>query len=186
MSLAVERVRTRISVDRYQKMVATGVLTRDDRVELIEGDILDVAPIGSRHAAVSVRLTKLFVRGVKDAAEVSVGGPIDLGKFSEPQPDLSLLRPRADYSTRIPQSSDALLVVEIADSTLVYDRTTKLALYARYGIEEYWIVDVAGERIEMYRGPMASGYAERLEVSGMAVASPRALPDLRIEVRALF
>jgi Uma2 family endonuclease len=186
MSLSVERVSTRISVERYQKMVAAGVLTRDDRVELIEGDILDRAPIGSRHAALSVRLTKLFVRGVGDAAEVSVGGPIDLGEFSEPQPDLSLLRPRADYTTRIPQPADALLVVEISDTTLVFDRTTKLALYAGAGIEEYWIVDVVGERIAMYRGPMANGYGERLEVSGTDVASPRALPDLRIEVRALF
>jgi Uma2 family endonuclease len=167
-------------------MVATGVLTKDDRVELIEGDLLNMAPIGSQHAALSVRLTKLFVRGVGDAAEVSVGGPINLGGFSEPQPDVSLLRLRDDYATRIPEPSDVLLVVEISDSSLVFDRTTKLALYARHGIEEYWVVDVEGQRIEAYRGPVGTGYTEMIEISGPRVASPRALPELRLNVSALF
>jgi len=167
-------------------MVATGVLTKDDRVELIEGDLLNMAPIGSQHAALSVRLTKLFVRGAGDAAEVSVGGPINLGGFSEPQPDVSLLRLRDDYATRIPEPSDVLLVVEISDSSLRFDQTTKLALYAKYGIEEYWIVDVEGQRIEAYRGPVGTGYEEKIEISGPSVASPRALPGLRLNVNELF
>jgi Uma2 family endonuclease len=167
-------------------MVATGVLTKDDRVELIDGDLLNMAPIGSQHAALSIRLTKLFVRGVGDAAEVSVGGPINLGGFSEPQPDVSLLRLRDDYATRIPEPSDVLLVVEISDSSLVFDRTIKLALYARHGIEEYWVVDVEGQRIEACRGPVGTGYTEMIEISGPRVASPRALPELRLNVSALF
>jgi hypothetical protein len=186
MVIVADRTRFRVSVDRYQKMVATGVLTKDDRTELIEGDLLDMAPTGSRHASISMRLNKLLVRGVGDAAEVSIGGPINLGDFSEPQPDVSLLKPREDYSTRIAEPGDVLLVVEISDISLAFDRTTKLGLYARYGIEEYWIVDVEGERIEVYRGPSASGYAERHAIQGTGVASPRALPELRIKTQDLF
>jgi Uma2 family endonuclease len=184
--MAADRPRARISVERYQRMIAAGVLTKDDRVELIEGDLLDKAPIGSQHAALSMRLNKLFVRGVGDAAEVSVAGPIRLGDFSEPQPDLSLLRPRTDYVSRIPEQGDVLLLVEISDSTLQFDQTTKLALYARHGIIEYWVLDVEGSRIFMYRSPVAGSYAERLEMSGTGVASPCALPQLQIAVDELF
>jgi Uma2 family endonuclease len=184
--VAAERPRARISVERYQRMVAAGVLSKDDRIELIEGDLLTMAPIGSRHAALSMRLTKLFVRGVGDAAEVSVAGPIRLGDFSEPQPDLSLLRPRTDYVSRIPEPCDVVLAVEISDSTLAFDQTTKLALYARHGIIEYWVLDVEGSRILMYRSPVGTTYAEKLEISGTSVASPRALPELQIAVNHLF
>jgi Uma2 family endonuclease len=184
--LAAERPRARISVERYQRMVAAGVLTKYDRIELIEGDLLDMAPIGSRHAALSMRLTKLFVRGVGDAAEVSVAGPIRLGDFSEPQPDLSLLRPLTDYAARIPEPGDVLLLVEISDSTLVFDQTTKLALYAGHGIIEYWIVDVEGSRVFIYRSPVAGAYAESLEISGTGVASPGALTELQIAVNEIF
>ncbi len=186
MSVVAERTRARISAELYRKMVATGDLTKNDRVELIEGDILTMAPIGSRHAAASVRINKLLVRGVGDAAEVAIAGPLKLGAFSEPQPDVVLLRPRPDYAQRIPEPADVLLVIEISDSTLSFDQSTKLALYARNGIEEYWVVDVAAELVFVYRNPVEAGYAERLEVSGTAMISPRSLPQLRLDVRDLF
>jgi Uma2 family endonuclease len=184
--VGTERPRARISVDRYQRMIAAGILTKDDHIELIEGDMLTMAPMGAPHASLSMRLTKLLFRGAGDVAEVSVGGPVKLGDFSEPQPDLSLLRPRTDYGTRIPEPSDVLLLIEISDSSLGFDQTTKLRLYALYGITEYWIVDVEGSRIVIYRSPVAGAYAERLEVSGTGVASPRALPELRVAAHALF
>jgi len=167
-------------------MIAAGDLTKNDRVELIEGDLLTMAPIGAKHAAVSVRITKLLVIAVGDTAEVAVAGPLKLGGFSEPQPDVVLLRPRADYAERIPEPSDALLVIEISDSTLGFDQTTKCALYARHGIEEYWVIDVADERIHVYRNSVESAYSERVEASGTEVISPRSLPELRLKVADLF
>jgi Uma2 family endonuclease len=184
--VGTERPRARISVDRYQRMIAAGILTKDDHIELIEGDLLITPPIGAPHVALSMRLNKLFVRAAGDLAEVSVGGPVKLGDFSEPEPDLTLLRPRSDYGVRIPEPGDVLLLVEISDSSLAFDQTTKLRLYALYGITEYWIVDVEGSRIVMYRSPVAGAYAERLEIGGTGVASPSALPELRVAVQALF
>jgi Uma2 family endonuclease len=186
VNVVAERPRARISVELYQKLIATGDLTKDHRVELIEGDLLVMAPIGAPHAAVSVRITKLFVRGVGDIAEVAIAGPLKLGGFSEPQPDVMLLRPRADYAERIPEPNDVILVVEISDSTLGFDQTKKLALYARYGIEEYWVIDVSNERIHVYRNPLGADYTERLEAGAAAVISPRSLPQLRLDMRDLF
>ncbi len=133
-----------------------------------------------------MRLNKLIVRRAGDVAEVSVGGPVKLGDFSEPEPDLLLLRPRTDYGARIPEPSDVLLLIEISDSSLRFDQTTKLALYALYGIAEYWVVDVEGSRIFIYRSPVGNTYAESLEIGGTGLASPRALPELRIGVGELF
>ncbi len=186
MNVVTERTRARVSVELYHKMVATGDLTKNDRVELIEGDLLTMAPIGSQHALLSMRITKLFVRGVGDTAEVAIAGPLNCGGFSEPQPDVVLLRPRADYGQRIAQAHDALLVLEISDSTLGFDQTTKLSLYARHGIEEYWVVDVAGQCIHVYRDPIDDEYAQRIEASGNTLISPRTLPQLRLMVRDIF
>ncbi len=177
--------RTRISVERYQRMIATGVLTRDDRVELIEGEMFDMAPTGSRHAAVSMNFYELF-SAARGLARVSFGGPVKLGEFSEPQPDVMLLRLRDDYKTRIPEAADVLLAVEIADSSLACDRITKLALYARHGIAEYWIVDVTAECVERYRDPVSNAYLDKRIAGGAEVVAPRALSSLRITVRDIF
>lgn len=186
----------RVSIERYQQMVASGLLGHDDRVELIEGEVLDMAPIGSQHAALTARVNKFFVLGAGDRAIVWPGGPIDLGQFSEPQPDLSLLRPCADYyASRMPQVADVLLVVEVSDTSLNFDQTIKRDLYARYGIVEYWIVDVNAQRVSVYRDPTPRGYAQGFEVSAAAAATaavipssvaPLALPDLKLTVSSLF
>jgi Uma2 family endonuclease len=186
----------RISIERYQQMVASGLLGRDDRVELIEGELRDVAPIGLKHAALTARLNKFFVLGAGDRAIVSPGGPVDLGQFSEPEPDLSLLRPRADYyASRIPQVADVLLVVEVSDTSLKFDQTIKRDLYARYGIAEYWIVDVNAQRVIVHRAPTPRGYAQCFELSAAAPATvgcadltlaPLALPDLQLPLGSLF
>jgi Uma2 family endonuclease len=177
--------RTRISVERYQKMIATGVLTKCDRVELIEGEMFDTAPTGLRHAMISARLGRLCFDGVgADLATIFIGGPVDLGGFSEPQPDVLLVRPRA-YA-KIPEAGDVLLAIEISDSSLAYDRGTKASLYARYGIAEYWIVDAEGECVEIYTDPASNTYGGKATARGTELITPRALPSLRITVREIF
>jgi len=176
----------RIDVDRYQKMVATGVLTKMDRVELIEGEIVDMAPIGAKHAALTARLNGLLVTALGPSAIVSPGGPVNLGMYSEPQPDLTLLKPRADfYSSKIPDVTDVLLVIEVSDSSLAYDQGAKLALYARYGVPEYWVVDVAAKKIVVYNGPAQQCYAQKIEIDS-GVISPSALPSIKLPLDKLF
>ncbi len=183
----------RITTDRYQKMVATGVLTKYDRIELIEGEMLNMAPIGPKHATVADRLARLFMLAVHDAAIVSCGRPVNLGDFSDPQPDVMLLKPRPDdYSNAHPNAADVLLLIEVSDSTLSFDQSTKLAqstklsLYARYGVSEYWVVDVEGKRIVVYREPAAKGYVRKLEFSAPNAISPQAFPDVEVAVREIF
>lgn len=179
--------RTRISADRYEKMIETGVLTKYDRVELIDGDMVNEPRINPPHSAVMARLNELFVLSVADSAMVSPGGSVRLGNFSVPNPDLMLLKRRADfYSGRRPAAADVLLLVEISDSSLAYDQSTKRALYARHGIVEYWVVDVRGERLYVYGDPTVDGYARTLEGTAADTMSPRALPAVQIKVAALF
>ena len=188
MSVAFVPEKTRISVDRYQKMVAAGVLTERDRIELIDGEMINMAPIGPKHAALTARLTKFFVTAVGDAAIVSPGGPVNLGEFSEPQPDLLLLRPRTDYyAGKIPEASDVLLLIEISDSTLAFDQSTKRALYAGHGVAEYWIIDVEGKRIQVHREPSDNGSYAQTRGFGMTdIVSPQGLPDVALLVQSLF
>jgi Uma2 family endonuclease len=183
MSAAFTPTRMRITTERYQRMVATGVLTKFDRVELIEGEMLDMAPIGPKHATVADRLARLLMLAVDDAAIVSCGRPVNLGGFSNPQPDVMLLKPKPGaYADAHPGAADVLLLIEVSDSTLAFDQSTKLSLYAQYGVEEYWVVDVEGKRIVVYREPHALGYERKLGFSGSNTVSPRALPGLAVAV----
>jgi Uma2 family endonuclease len=188
MSVEFVPAKTRISVDRFQKMVAAGVLTERDRIELIDGEMINTAPIGPKHAAITSRLTKFLVLAVGDTAIVSPGGPVNLGDFSEPQPDLLLLRPRDDYyAEKIPEASDVLLLIEISDSTLAFDQNTKRALYARHGVAEYWIIDVEGKRIEVHSQPTLNGsYAQARGFRTTETVSPPGLPDAKLSVHSLF
>jgi Uma2 family endonuclease len=187
MNVAFVRDRTRISIDRYQKMVAAGVLTQRDRIELIDGEMVNMAPIGPKHAAITARLNKQFVLNVGDDAIISPRGPVNLGEFSEPQPDVMLLRPREDfYAGKIPEAADVLLIIEVSDSTLAFDQSTKRALYARHGVVEYWIVDVEGKRIQVHREPTANGYSRTLEFTVTGSVSPQTLPAVQLMVQTLF
>ncbi|HKW39882.1 MAG TPA: Uma2 family endonuclease, partial [Gemmatimonadales bacterium] len=149
----------RFTVEEYHRMAEAGVLHEDDRVELLDGQIVVMSPIGTRHAAAVGRLTRLFSERTGDRAIVWVQNPIVIGRYWEPQPDLCLLRPRADfYAAAHPRPEDVLLAVEVADATAEEDRQRKLPEYARAGIPEAWLVDLAHDTIEDHRDPGAEGY----------------------------
>ena len=157
--MAVQLLRRRFTVEEYHRMAQAGVFTEDDRVELIEGEIVDMTPIGSLHAACVRRLDHLFSSRLGQQVLVSVQNPLRLGPDSEPQPDLALLRPRADfYAQAHPGPEDVLLVVEVAETSAEYDRTVKLPLYARSGIREAWLVDLATGSVEVSSNPSPEGY----------------------------
>ena len=183
MAIDVELTRRLWSVDEYQRMVDTGILTSRDRVELVHGEIIQMAPIGHRHAAAVAALVALFNRRLEDRVVVWSQGSLPLPPRSMPEPDVLILEPRADYYREAaPRAADVLLAVEVADSSLRYDRLVKMPLYAAAGVPEAWIVDVEGRRIEVYRRPQASGYAEVFAFAGGAAVAPAAFPDLAVPV----
>ena len=191
MQLALDRpetpTRRRFDVDAYYRMAETGILSPKDRLELIDGEIIEMAPIGSAHGGKVNRLTSLVARLAADGRVIaSVQSPLRLDPYNEPQPDLMLLRPRADfYESSHPTAADVLLLVEVADSSLAYDRGPKLALYARHGVPEVWIVDLVGRALEVCREPGADGYAQRRRVSE-GQTTPLLVPGLAIDVAALL
>ena len=157
--MAGQVARRLFTTDDYHRMGQAGVLTEDDRVELIEGEIIEMSPIGSPHAARVKRLNRLLVRRVGTRAIIQVQDPVVLSRLSEPEPDLAVLKPREDfYAARHPQPADVLLLVEVADSSRVFDRTVKAPLYARAGIPELWVVDVIDEIVEVHRKPLRGAY----------------------------
>jgi len=175
-----------LTVDEYHRMGEAGILTEDDRVELIEGELVAMAPIGSEHIAATNALTRLLVLAVGDRGVVSVGNPVRLTRHSEPQPDFAILRPRDDYGTTLPRPEDTMLAVEVASTSLDYDRTVKLALYARSGIPEVWIVNLAAEEIEVYQSPLADSYISVSRAGHSDALTISAIPDVRIPVTRIF
>lgn len=160
--MAAPLERYKFTVDAYYRMAEAGVLEPRARVELIEGEIVMMTPIGLRHSACVDRLTRRLVALYGDTAIVRVQNPIVLDEHSEPEPDFAVLRPRADfYASAHPRPTDVLLVIEVADSSIGYDRGTKMPLYGRNGITELWIVDLSREAVDVYRQPFEGGYAER-------------------------
>ena len=179
--------RRRLDVGSYYKMAEAGILAADDRVELIDGEIFDMVPIGSAHAGKTDRLNRLFARAAADGlAHVSVQRPLRLDALNEPQPDVMLLKPRADdYQDRHPGAADVLLLVEVSETSLTYDRGTKLPLYAKFGVPEVWIVDLRGAAIEVYRGPAGDAYVLKERLTSGSV-TPVLVPAVTIDVAALL
>lgn len=146
--------RHKLSVEDYHRMGEAGIFAPDSRVELIEGEVIDMAPIGSLHISVVNTLSMFFSRGIGDAGIVSTQNSISLLPHSEPQPDIAILKPRADrYRKSLPSASDVLLLIEVCDTTADYDRRIKLPLYADHGIPEVWLVDLKAEWLEVHSGP---------------------------------
>jgi Uma2 family endonuclease len=143
-------------------MGKAGLFASETRVELIEGEVITMAPIGSLHGGHVNRLLNLLVPKVAESAIVSVQNPLQLGDFSEPQPDLMVLRPEPScYVKRHPTPADVLLLIEVSDSTVRYDREVKIPLYARHGVVESWLVNLEINSIEVYLKPQTLGYAEK-------------------------
>ena len=185
--MATQVIRRRFTVNEYYLMAQAGILHEDDRVELLEGEIVEMAAIGSRHAACVKRLNRILSEGLGGRAIVGIQDPVRLGEHSEPQPDLTLLRPRPDfYSESHPESADVMLLVEVADTSEDYDREVKMPLYARYGITEAWLVDLSSRSIEIYRDPVPEGYRDiQLAMPGRSIA-PQAFPDLELVAEKVF
>lgn len=185
--MAVQVLRRRFTVEEYYRMAQAGILNEDDRVELIEGEIIEMAPIGSRHAAHVKGLNRLFSQQVGQEVLISVQDPVRLSERSEPQPDIALLRFRPDlYATSHPGPADVLLLIEVADATVEYDREVKAPLYAREGIREFWLVDLPGERIEVYRDPSPEGYRQVRTVQRGERLSPEAFPGLELSAEDIL
>ncbi len=185
MGIVAER--KRFTVDEYHKLAQAGVLGEDDRIELIQGELIQMPPIGSVHAGLVGRLDRAFQVHVPQGLVVWAQNPLSFPPASEPQPGRALLRPRGDdYLNSLPTASDVLLVIEVSDTTLAYDRDVKVPLYAGQGISECWLVDVNARRLEMYRDPGADGYRTLLRPDRDATVSPLAVPDAAIDLEALF
>jgi Uma2 family endonuclease len=173
------RPQTRLfTVEEYYRMAEAGILAEDDRVELINGEIIRMAAIGSRHAACVSRLIALFSGLVAGRTTISAQNPLRLDDLSEPEPDFALLLPREDfYAGAHPGRGDVLLLIEVADSSLDFDRQTKVPLYAEAGISELWIVNLAQRQVEVFRNPGQQGFDERREVTD-GYLTPLAFPDI--------
>lgn len=156
--MALRLLRGPFTVDSFQRLADVGVLRHDDRVELIDGQVVAMTPIGDRHASCVRRLNRLLARALLDVAVIDVQNPIVLGGHDAPQPDVCLLRLRADAYPRHPRAADTLLVVEVADASVAYDRDVKIPLYARAGVPEAWLVDLAAAEIALYRDPAGGEY----------------------------
>ena len=168
-------------------MAETGVLPPGARVELLDGRIIDMSPIGPLHGGVVKRLNRFFHRHSRDRWLQAVQDPIHLEDHSEPQPDLMLLKPDPDdYDSRHPRPEDVFLLIEVSDSTVETDRDMKLPAYGRAGISEVWIVNLVNGTLEVYREPHFTGYANAQVLHEGESAAPALFPDAVIEVAKLL
>jgi Uma2 family endonuclease len=177
------QTRHRFSVEEYYRMAETGVLKPDARVELLNGEIIDMSPIGPFHGGVVNYLIEVFTVARRGRWVTTVQNPVHLSDDSEPQPDLLLLKPSPDfYRKRHPQPEDVHLLIEVSDTSLTTDREDKLPAYGRAGIAEVWIVNLNEETIEVYREPHFTGYGSRSILRAGEKAAPRAFPDAAVDV----
>lgn len=145
------------TADEFHAMAEAGILHEDDRIELIEGELIEMAAIGTKHFTCVNTLTRLLVQSVAEEGIVSVQNPVSLGEKLEPQPAVAVLKAK-DYSDALPGPEDVLLLIEVSDTTLTYDRETKLPLYARSGVREAWIMDLQNNAMERHTEPSENGY----------------------------
>jgi Uma2 family endonuclease len=179
--------RFRISSERYHAMIEKGIFGEDEHIELIEGEIVTMPPIGAEHSGIVDQLSEILVDQLAKRAVVKVQGPIHLDEHSEPEPDVVLPKPRRDYYKRsLPTPTDVLLVIEVADSSLAYDRGAKMPLYAQAGIAEAWIVNLIDRWIEVYRDPSPAGYTTLLKILPGRAIAPQAFADVVVAVDLLL
>jgi Uma2 family endonuclease len=175
------------TVDEYHRMAQAGILREDDRLELIDGEIIQMSPIGYRHAVCVNRTTTLFIEAFGRRAVVGPGNPLRLSAWTEPQPDLVVFKQRTDfYAKKRPQTADVLLVVEVSDTTLSYDRKTKLPQYAAAGISEVWIGDLKNNLLHVYRDPVGNTYQTVLVLHPGESVSTLSFPETEFRVDELL
>ncbi|HEX5370577.1 MAG TPA: Uma2 family endonuclease [Dehalococcoidia bacterium] len=169
------------TVEEYERLAEAGILHEDEHVELIEGEIVEMVPIGSHHSGTVKRLNALLMRRFGSVAVIGVQDPVRIGSLSEPEPDISVLKARADfYTSRNPSAEDVLLLIEVSDSSLKIDPSIKLPIYASAAIPEVWLVDLTSDAIEVFSEPPGSSYTKmRVARRGESIA-PLAFPDLMI------
>jgi Uma2 family endonuclease len=185
--MQIEVQRKRFTVDEYHRMGEIGVLSDDDFVELIEGEIVMMPPIGNRHLGCVNAASTLLTIALAGRAVVSGQNPLQLSGLSEPQPDIVILKPRKDfYRSKRPEATDSLLVIEVAETSIKYDRDVKLGLYARAGVPEVWIENLEDNLLLVYRNVSEAGYKTQLSLPRSATVSPQTFPDVTFQVEELL
>jgi Uma2 family endonuclease len=185
--MLVQAPRRLFTVDQFHQMGEAGIFSEDDRVELLAGEIVDMTPIGSRHAACVSRLTHLFAPHLGEAFVLRVQDPVQLDDYSEPQPDLALVKPRGDfYRDAHPRPAEVLLLIEVADTSVEIDRAEKIPLYAASGVPEVWIVDLNAGHVDVYRDPASGGYQTHETVVRGGSLRPAALSQVELSADSLI
>ncbi|MCY7316469.1 MAG: Uma2 family endonuclease [Rubrivivax sp.] len=178
--------RHRLTVEHYHRMAEAGILPPGQRTELIDGEIIDMAPIGTRHAALVRKLGRVLELQAGNAYTVSVQNPLRLSDQSEPEPDLVLLTYRADsYEHAHPTPADVKLLIEVADTTLRYDTQIKLPLYARHGVSEVWVFDLEAHRLHRWRQPQGDAYTLLDSLDHGSAMTLAAAPGLTLDLSSL-
>ena len=181
--MSVQLLRRKFTVEQYHKMSESGIFEEDDRVELIRGEIIEMSPIGTKHAGCVNRLVRLFSRIMGERVIIAPQNPVILNNNSEPQPDVALLKPRDDfYENAHPQPEDVLLLIEVSDSTVKYDREEKIPLYAQAKIIEVWLVDMNEESVEVFREPKQDEYEDIKKFMRGESLEIQMFPDVNITV----
>jgi len=179
--------RRKLSLDEFHSMGAAGILGEDDRLELVDGEMIEMAPIGAKHLAKVNRLSRMLSLAVGKDAIVSTQNPIALPPQDEPQPDIALLRPRPDdYEAALPGAADVILIIEVSDTTLAYDRDIKIPIYARHGIAEVWLLDLHGGSLSIHRDPGPKGYQRVFTAKKNETVSPVLLPSIEIDLTEVW
>jgi len=172
-----------VTTSEWHKMGEYNIFPPTARMELIEGEIIEMPPIGPTHAGCVFNLIELFTTQKGKTAFINIQNPIQLSNFSEPEPDVVLLRPDSQlYKTGHPTARDILLLIEVSDSTINYDRNTKIPLYARDGIIECWIVDINAKTVEVYLNPTKNGYTDKRIFQSEQILIPTQLPHIKIPI----
>ena len=185
--MQAETTRKLFTVDDYYRMAEVGILKPQDRVELIEGEIVEMSPIGIRHAMTVNRANMIFARGVGDRAVVAIQNAAHIDNYNEPQPDVVLIRPREGfYGMAHPAPEDVLLLIEVSETSFRFDRNVKLPIYARSGIREVWIVDLNNDVVHMFRNPSERNYSDATSKGRGESISLEAFPDFSVQVDELL
>ncbi|MGI0015378.1 MAG: Uma2 family endonuclease [Nitrososphaera sp.] len=177
--------RHRWTVEEYHRLGEVGIFREDDRVELIEGEIIEMPPIGSKHADCVDRLAAQLIKSVGDQHRVRVQNPLQLGQYGEPEPDIAIVKNK-NYFEAHPDAPDVLLIIEVADTTLRYDWDIKVPLYARHGIPEVWIIDLEDQRLHLFCKPSISSYQEMVTFEQPSMMAPVQLPECKVDLTGLF